>query len=346
MIEELVTDWDGILCSTRYDRETSAFFVIAVHSRRRGPAAGGTRAMHYESYGDAVADAMRLATTMTLKMAAADLPMGGGKAVIALPAARQDIGDATWRRILEIHAENLTTLNGSYWTGPDVGTTPEDMDALHALSGLAFGRSEAAGGPGSSAPPTAQGVHVALVRAAAEAGIDDLTGRRIVIQGLGAVGMDVLRLTRKDGAELIAADVDQEKCEQARELGATIVPPDDVLGLESDIFVPCAIGGVIDFDVARTLRTSVVAGSANNILTDPAVGDELARRGIVYAPDFVANAGGAIHLIGREVLGWSAQEVAAHIEGISGTLGEVFEQARSTGSSAEHAAHVLAESRL
>ena len=346
MIEELVTGWDGVLCSTRYDQETGAFFVVAIHSLQRGPAAGGTRAMHYESYADAVADAMRLASSMTLKMAAADLPMGGGKSVIALPAARHDIDDATWRRILEIHAENLTTLNGSYWTGPDVGTTAEDMDVLHAASGLAFGRSEGAGGPGSSAPSTAQGVHVALLRAAAEAGLDDLAGRRVVIQGLGAVGMDVLRLTRKDGAELIASDIEDEKCERARELGATIVPPEDVLGLESDVFVPCAMGGLIDLDVARSIRTSVVAGAANNILTDPAVGDELARRGIVYAPDFIANAGGAIHLVGREVLGWSAQEVAAHIEGIGATLGEVFEQARSTGSSAEHAAHVLAESRL
>lgn len=346
MIEDLVTAWDGVLCSTRYDRETGAFFVIAVHSRQRGPAAGGTRAMHYETYADAVADAMRLASSMTLKMAAADLPMGGGKSVIALPAPRHDIDEATWQRILSIHAEDLSILNGSYWTGPDVGTTAEDMDALHAASGLAFGRSERAGGPGSSAPSTAQGVHVALVRAAAEAGMADLTGRRVVIQGLGAVGMDVLRLTRKDGAELVASDIDEEKCAHAHELGATIVPPEDVLDLESDIFVPCAMGGLIDLDVARRIRTSVIAGAANNILTEPEVGDELARRGIVYAPDFIANSGGAIHLVGREVLGWSAEEVAAHIEGIGATLSEVFDQARASGSSAEHAAHVLAESRL
>jgi leucine dehydrogenase len=346
MIEDLVTGWDGALCSTRYDQETGAFFVIAVHSRQRGPAAGGTRAMHYDSYADAVADAMRLAGSMTLKMAAADLPMGGGKSVIALPAARHDIDDDTWRRILAIHAENLATLNGSYWTGPDVGTSSADMDLLYAGSGFAFGRSEAAGGPGSSAPSTALGVHIAIKAAAAEAGIADLAGRRIAIQGLGAVGMDVLELVRKDGAEIIAADVELERCDLARERGARVVAADEILGVESDVFVPCAMGGVIDLDVARTISTSVIAGAANNVLTDPEVGDELARRGIVYAPDFIANGGGAIHLVGREVLGWSAEEVAAHIEGISGTLGEVFTQARSTGTSAEHAAHVLAESRL
>ena len=346
MIEELITGWDGLLCSTRYDRETGAFFVIAVHSRRRGPAAGGTRAMHYESYDDAVADAMRLAGAMTLKMAAADLPMGGGKSVIALPASRHEIDGTTWRRILSIHAENLATLNGSYWTGPDVGTSSADMDVLHAESGFAFGRSEAAGGPGSSAPATAHGVHVAIAASAAEAGMPRLAGRRVVIQGLGAVGMEVLELTRKDGAELVATDVDPTRCDRARELGATVVAPDEILGLESDVFVPCAMGGVIDLETARIIRTSVVAGAANNVLTTPEAAEELARRGIVYAPDFIANGGGAIHLVGREVLGWSAEEVDAHVEGISGTLGEVFAQARSTGSSAEHAAHVLAESRL
>jgi leucine dehydrogenase len=345
MIEELITSWDGALCSTRYDEETGALFVIAVHSRRRGPAAGGTRARHYESYADAVADAMRLAGAMTLKMAAADLPMGGGKSVIALPAPRHEIDGATWRRILSIHAENLSTLGGSYWTGPDVGTSSADMDVLHAESGFAFGRSEAAGGPGSSAPSTAQGVHVAVRASAAEAGMPDLAGRRVVIQGLGAVGMDVLELARKDGAELVVTDVDPERCRRARGLGALVVAPEEILGLESDVFVPCAMGGVIDLDVARSIRTSVIAGAANNVLTGPEVADELARRGIVYAPDFVANAGGAIHLVGREVLGWSAEEVAAHVDGIGATLGEVFTAARTHGVSTEQAARELAAGR-
>jgi leucine dehydrogenase len=346
MIENVITGWDGVLCSTRFDEETEAFFVIAIHSRSRGPAAGGTRAMHYESYEDAVADATRLASSMTLKMAAADLPMGGGKAVIALPAARHDIDEDLWQRILAIHAENLSTLRGSYWTGPDVGTGSADMDVLHAASGFAFGRSEAAGGPGSSAPSTAQGVHIAMLRAASEAGIDDLAGRRVVIQGLGAVGMDVLQLARKDGAEIIATDVEDELCQKARSLGAVVVEPDEILDLESDVFVPCAMGGVIDVDVARTIRTSVVAGAANNVLTEPAVGDELARRGIIHAPDFVANAGGAIHLVGREVLGWSAEEVAKHVEGIAETLGAVFAVSREQGISTERAARELATSRL
>ena len=346
MTVDVLTSWDGVLCSTRYDRETGAFFVIALHSRSRGPAAGGTRARHYESYAGAIADAQRLAGAMTLKMAAADLPMGGGKSVIALPAPRDEIDDARWRRILSIHAENLATLNGSYWTGPDVGTTSADMDVLDAESGFAFGRSESAGGPGSSAPSTAQGVYVAMLRAAAEAGIDSFAGRRILVQGLGAVGMDVLQLARKDGAELIASDVDGERCARAVRLGASIVDPAEVLNVPSDVFVPCAMGGIIDAEVAGRIRTLVVAGAANNVLTDPAVGDELARRGIVYAPDFIANSGGAIHLVGREVLGWSTEEVAVHIDGIGATLGNVFESARARGVSSEQAALDLAAARL
>lgn len=346
MIEDLITAWDGDLCVTRFDKQTGAFFVIAVHSRQRGPAAGGTRARHYESCDDAVTDATRLASAMTLKMAAADLPMGGGKSVIALPVPRHELADEVWQRILRVHADSLSALNGSYWTGPDVGTTSADMDVLHAASGFAFGRSEAAGGPGSSAPSTALGVYIALQRAAVEAGIDDLHGRRVVIQGLGAVGMDVLHLARKDGAELIATDVDPDRCDLARSLGASIVEPEEVLDLESDVFVPCAMGGVIDPDVARSIRTAVVAGAANNVLTDDAAGEELARRGIVYAPDFVTNGGGAIHLVGREVLGWTAEEVDRHVEGIADTLGEVFRASRAEGISTDHAAQVLGESRL
>ncbi|KAA1418419.1 Glu/Leu/Phe/Val dehydrogenase [Mumia zhuanghuii] len=345
-IEDVITGWDGSLVATRYDRETGAFFVVAIHSRERGPAAGGTRVKQYDSYADAVTDATRLAGAMTLKMAAADLPMGGGKAVIALPAPRRELADDHWRRILELHAENLKTLGGSYWTGPDLGTSSADMDVVCGFGAPAFGRSEAAGGSGSSAPATALGVHVAIVASAAEVGIDDLAGCRIAVQGLGAVGMEVVELARKDGAHLIVTDIDPVLCERAAALGAEVVPPDAILGVESDVFSPCAVGGVIDVDVARTIRTRAVVGSANNVLTDTAAGDELARRGIVLAPDFVASGGGAIHLIGREVLGWTAEEVATHVEGIADTLREVFVRSRVGGISHDHAARDLADERL
>lgn len=346
MIEFSLTGWNGLLCSTRYDHETEAFFVIAVHSRTRGPAAGGTRAMHYSSYAGAIDDAMRLAGAMTLKMAAADLPMGGGKSVIALPRPRHEIDDLTWRRILSIHAENLSVLNGSYWTGPDVGTTSTDMDLVHIESTFAFGRSAAAGGPGSSAPATAQGVFAAIKASAREAGINRLAGRRIAIQGLGAVGMELARLASQDAANLVVTDVDPERCRRARGFGALVVEPDEILQISSDVFAPCAMGEVIDLEVAQRIPTAVIAGAANNVLADAAVGDELSRRGIVYAPDFVANAGGAIHLVGREVLGWTADEVGAHVDLIGTTLGRVFADSRRRGVSTDRAARDLAASRL
>jgi len=346
-IEKILSEWSGRLSCSRYDERTGAFFTVAVHSLDRGSAAGGTRAMQYAGYDAAVEDATRLAGAMTLKMAIAGLPMGGGKSVIALPAPRHEIPDDHWRRILEIHSENLATLGGNYWTGPDVGTTSTDMDVLHTASGFAFGRSELSGGPGSSAPETAHGVHVAIHAASREAGIDDLAGTRVLVQGLGAVGYAVAELVAEEGARVVATDVDPERCERARtELDAEIIGVDEVLTTASDVFVPCATGGIIDAASAAIIPTRVIAGAANNLLVHESAADVLAERGIVLAPDFVANGGGAIHLVGREVLGWDADEVSAHVEGIGDTLQQIFDLARAENLSAERAARQLAMTRL
>lgn len=346
MFDTHLPAWDGEVCLSRFDHETEAFFVIAVHSRKRGPAAGGTRAAVYPTHADAVLDAMRLAGAMTPKMVAAGLPMGGGKSVIALPAPRHRLSDRHWRQILDVHAASLSLLNGAYWTGPDVGTTSADMDVLHAGSGFAFGRSAEAGGPGSSAPATAAGVHLAIRTAADDAGLGDLKGRRVAIQGLGAVGLDLLERILGDGAQIVATDVDAQRCERARALGAEIVAADRILSVESDVFAPCAMGGVIDRAVAATVNTAVVAGAANNVLADPEAADELARRGIVFAPDFIANGGGAVHLVGREVLGWSTSEVGEHLDHIAETLREVFDRARASDGNVDRAARAWVAEHL
>lgn len=346
MIEDLLTSWDGELLSTRFDRETGAFFVIAVHSRRRGPAGGGTRAMTYPDLTAAVTDATRLAEAMSLKVAIAELPMGGSKSVIALPRPRAELDPATWQRILSLHAENLMAFNGNVVTGPDIGTGEADMDFLQAAGAIASGGSVAKGGTGSSAPATARGVYAALRRTAAEAGLGGLAGARIAVQGLGAVGMDLARRAAADGARLVVTDVDAARVAAAREFGADGVAPQEILGVESDIFAPCATGAVIDTEVARTLRTRVVVGAANNILATPAAGEQLAQRGILFAPDFVTNAGGVIDLVGRDVLGWTPAEVDARLAGIGDTLGEVFRIARTDGVTPEAAARRLAAARL
>lgn len=345
-IDRILHGWDGQMCTVSHDEQTGAFSVMALHSTTRGPAAGGTRAMYYDSLDDAVDDATRLAEVMTMKMAAADLPMGGGKSVLALPAPRNDLDEPTWQRLLALHGRSLSLLRGSYWTGPDVGTASADMDVLHASSGFAFGRSTGAGGPGSSAPTTAHGVHVAVSAAAARAGIDDLHGKHVVVQGLGAVGMDVVDMLIKDGASITATDIDPDRCERARALGVTVVASGEILAQESDVFVPCAVGGIVDADVAATIDTRAIAGAANNVLASTDAADMLAQREIVFVPDFIANSGGAMHLIGHEVLGWSAGDVASHVAGIAGTLNDVFNSAARDGISTEAAARRLANHRL
>jgi leucine dehydrogenase len=347
-IESVLPAWDGELCSVRFDPETGAWFVIAVHSTRLGPASGGTRAMVYPSVGDAVADATRLAAAMTTKMAVAGLPMGGGKSVIALPAPRPALGSARWRRILQLHAANVQELRGTYTTGPDIGTDSADMDVLRETTPFAFGRSTARGGPGSGAPTTALGVFAAVRAAVAEAGLGDggVAGLRVLVQGLGAVGVRVAELAAEAGAELLVADVDQERCAAAAAGGARVVSPTEVTRTGCDVLVPCATGGLIDVRVARALPCAVVAGAANNQLAEAEAALVLARRGIVYAPDFVANAGGAIHLVGREVLGWSEDQVTRRTLQIGQTLRRLFADARTYGITPEHAAHDLAARRL
>jgi len=345
-IETPLSSWDGELTCVRYDSGTGAWFLIAVHSTRLGPAAGGTRAMTYPSPGEAAADATRLAGAMTLKMAAAGLPMGGGKSVIGLPVPRAKLRAETWRQILDVHASNLQRLHGDYWTGPDVGTNSADMDYLRKTTDYAFGRSVAAGGSGSSAGATALGVFAAIRASVDDAGLGTLAGCRVLVQGLGAVGARVAEMAVEAGAELLVADIDPKRCDAAQARGARVVNVAEVTRTSCEVLVPCATGGLIDAEIAETIPCSVVAGAANNLLRDAGSADVLAERGIVYAPDFVANAGGAIHLVGREVLGWTAEQVNVRTLRIGQTLKTIFENAHKQGVSNERAACDLAASEL
>lgn len=346
-ISDALSSWDGEAAVVRHDAQTGSWFAVALHSTRLGPAAGGTRAMVYSTPGEAVADATKLAGAMTLKMAVAGLPMGGGKSVIALPAPRAEIEDSTWRRILELHAQNLEKLHGEYWTGPDVGTNSDDMDVLRNTTEYAFGRSAKAGGPGSSAEATALGVFEAMKAAAEEAGLGRLSGRRVLVQGLGEVGARVAALAHHAGADLMAADIDPGRSAAAQAIGAQLVHPDEVTRTPCDVLVPCATGGLIDAATAATIPCHAIAGAANNLLRGgQPTANVLLDRGIVLAPDFVANAGGALHLIGREVLGWTADEVHSRTTGIGDTLRDIFREARDRRISPEQAARGLADRRL
>jgi leucine dehydrogenase len=339
--------WDGELTAVRYDRETGAWLLVGIHSTALGPAAGGTRAMEYESLDEAVTDVTKLASAMTMKMAVADLPMGGGKSVIALPRARSDIPPEMWSRLLRFHAENLNTLAGAYWTGPDVNTNSADMDSLGETTKFVFGRSTEKGGSGSSADNTAVGVYHSLLATAEAAGLgSSLQGLSVLVQGLGAVGDHLAELAQADGAVLTVADVDSSRVARWESKGAQVVSTDAVTSTACDVFAPCATGGVIDESIATRIPCAAIAGAANNPLTSPLVADVLAERGIVYAPDFVSNGGGAIHLVGYEVLGWPTETVDERIRGIGETLRVVFTDARERGISTEQAARDLAQRRI
>lgn len=338
--------WDGELTATRYDRKSGAFFVIRLDSTQLGPAVGGTRAAHYATSADALADAAKLAEAMTLKMAVGNLPMGGGKSVIALPAPRKSIAPATWTRILGLHAENINQLAGHYWTGPDMNTNSADMDVLSDTTGFVFGRSPARGGAGSSARNTAVGVLEAMKATAHHRGLGSLDGLSVLVQGLGAVGNHLAALAAGSGAKILVADTDDNLLAAARDVGYQVVSATDVLTTPCDIFAPCAMGGVIDSAVAAALPVSVVAGAANNILADEGAGAVLRARGISYAPDFVGNAGGAFCLIGQEVLGWTLETVDAHTRRIGDTLAEVYAISAADNITTDAAARILAHRRL
>ena len=340
-------EWSGEFTVCRYDEATSAYLFVAVHSIRLGPAAGGTRIKSYPSAADALRDAGRLAEAMTLKMAVAGLPMGGGKSVLAVPDPAMLDADAR-RHLLATHARTIEALRGTYWTGPDVGTTSADMDVLRESTRFAFGASPAYGGSGSSAPDTAVGVFAGIAATLRYLdGTESLPGRRVLVQGVGAVGGDLVRLLVAAGAHVIVSDLVFERVERLYdELDVEVVAPASVLEVLCDVIAPCAMGGVLTPGTIARLRCRVVAGAANNPLSSAVDAELLRERDILYAPDFVINAGGAIHLIGYETLHWSPEQVAAAVHAIGDTLVEIYERAAKEHVSTEVAAEQLAYARL
>lgn len=345
-MENVLREWDGEFALTAYDEPSGAYMFIAIHSTRLGPGAGGTRMKTYATPADGLADACRLAGAMTLKMAVAGLPMGGGKSVLAVPG---ELDPRTRRDLLLRHAHNVHMLAGNYRTGPDMNTNSADMDTLNEVTPFAFGRSVEKGGSGSSAPDTAVGVFHGIVASVAYAyGSPDLGGKRVLVQGAGAVGEPLAEMLVKAGAHVIVSDVTLERVEALYDrLGVEVVSPASVLETECDVFAPCATGGVLNRTTIPRLRCRIVAGAANNPLEDNLRdGEALREAGILYAPDFVINGGGAIHLIGYEALNWSEEQVERGLEGIGTTLTEIYEAADEAGISTEAAAEHIAHARL
>jgi glutamate dehydrogenase/leucine dehydrogenase len=345
-IEHLLASWSGESIITRYDRETGAWIVIAVHSTAAGPAIGGTRMKSYSGLAEAIADALRLSEAMTNKFAVVGFPLGGGKAVIAVPP---DLTPDARHDLLLRYGRLLRQLGGLYETGPDVGTSPEDMDVI-AETGDPYvhARTAASGGSGDPGITTALGVfHGIGVTARAVFGDATLRGRTVLVQGAGHVGRDLIARLRNAGAVVWFSEIDEAAIADIQlPFGIPFVPADDVYDHPCDIFAPCALGGILNAETIPRLRCRAVAGSANNQLATPEDAERLRARNILYAPDFVINLGGALAGAGIEVAGWSRAEAEAQVSrGITDALERIYAVAREEGITTVEAAERLARER-
>ena len=347
MFEAVVGDWDGERWVHRLDDASGAHLFVAVHSTVLGPGMGGTRLKVYPRPEDGLADALRLSRAMTFKQAAAGLPYGGGKAVIAAPAIPAP-GSPERRDLLLAHADLIQSLGGDYVTAADMNTGPADMDTMFERTRYVLGRSRANGGSGDSGHGTAIGVLHGIRAAALHAfGSDDLTRLTVLVQGVGSVGGRLAHHLHGLGASVLVSDTDPARANTvAGEVDGDSVPVAQALTTACDIFAPCATGGILNRDSIPALACRVVAGAANNQLSQPQDADRLASAGVLYAPDYVINAGGVIHLAGYETLGWDQPTVARALEGIGRTLTQVFAQAEGEGISTAEAADRLALARI
>ncbi|MCM3111490.1 branched-chain amino acid dehydrogenase [Lederbergia lenta] len=336
---------------TNYDYEQLVFCqdensglkaIIAIHDTTIGPALGGTRMWPYASEDAAIEDALRLARGMTYKNAAAGLNLGGGKAVI-IGDPRKDKSEEMFRAF----GRFVQGLNGRYITAEDVGTTVEDMDLIHLETDFVTGISPAFGSSGNPSPVTAYGLYVGMKAAAVEAfGSDSLEGKTVAVQGVGNVAYELCNYLHKEGAQLIVTDINKAAVDRAVEaFDAKAVDPDEIYGVEADIFSPCALGAVINDETIPQLKAKVIAGSANNQLKDTKHGDQIHEMGIVYAPDYVINAGGVIN-VADELNGYNKERALKRVETIYNNVAKVLEISKRDGIPTYLAADRMAEERI
>jgi leucine dehydrogenase len=318
--------------------------IVAVHSSMRGPAAGGCRMWPYASTAEALADVLRLSRGMSYKNAMAGLPFGGGKSVI--------IGEARKAKtpvLLEAFGRLVDSLGGRYITAEDVGTTIGDMAhvarATRYVSGLGAAPGEAGGDPG---PKTALGVYLGIKAAVKfKLGRADLEGVTVAVQGIGGVGHHLCRLLATEGAQLSVADVRPAAVQRvSEEFGARVVAAENVLALEVDVLAPCALGAVLNAQSIPQLRARIIAGAANNQLAQGQDGTSLQAAGILYAPDYVINAGGIISVSHEYHGGGTEAQVIADIQAIPVRLSEIFERARRENRTTNAVADEMARARL
>ncbi|WP_281254455.1 branched-chain amino acid dehydrogenase [Fredinandcohnia onubensis] len=324
------------------DKQSGLKAIIAIHDTTLGPALGGTRMWTYASEEDAIEDALRLAKGMTYKNAAAGLNLGGGKTVI-IGDPRKDKNEEMFRAF----GRYIQGLNGRYITAEDVGTTVADMDIIHEETDFVTGISPAFGSSGNPSPVTAFGVYRGMKAAAKEAfGSDSLEGKIIAVQGVGNVAYTLCKYLHEEGANLIVTDINKDAVDRAvRDFGAKAVDPNEIYGVDCDIYAPCALGATVNDETIPQIKAKVIAGSANNQLKEPRHGDTIHELGIVYAPDYVINAGGVIN-VADELYGYNQDRALKKVESIYDTIAKVIEIAKRDGIPTYQAADRLAEERI
>ena len=321
------------------DADSGLRAIIAIHNTALGPALGGCRMWNYASDADALTDALRLSRGMTFKAALAGIPYGGGKSVI--------IGDAKRDKtpaLLKAMGRAVHSLGGRYLTAEDVGTTVDDMDVLRTITPYAHGVSDGSGNP---SPATAYGVFLGIKAAVAHRlGRRSLDGVHVAVQGLGNVGMRLCEYLAEEGAILTVADINKDAVARAvLRFDATAVDVAEILAVEADVFAPCALGAILDDDSIPALRVSIVAGAANNQLARSDHGDALLRRGILYAPDYVINAGGVIDVV-NEGPDYSEEKVLRQVDGVFETAMRIFAESEASGRATNDVARAMAIARI
>ncbi|WP_342378899.1 leucine dehydrogenase [Myxococcus stipitatus] len=322
------------------DSRTGLKAIVGMHNTRLGPGLGGTRALStYTSEEEAVADALRLARGMTYKAALAGLPHGGGKAVIMLPRGNFDRA-----KLFESFGRAVESLCGRYITTEDSGTSPDDMEHVRKHTKYVLGLKERSGDP---SPVTAFGVARAMEATAKHLfGSADLKGLRVTVLGVGHVGMYLVKELHERGAKVWVSDINAASVEQAvKNYGATAVDSDTLHRMEADIFAPCALGGGLNDTTLPLLKVKAVCGAANNQLLTMRHGEQLANRGILYVPDYAANAGGLIN-VAQEWAGYDREKAYARASNIFDTIDTLLRRAKESGQRPEQVADRMVEEKL
>ena len=332
---------EGVFCF--HDLETGLIGIIGIHDTTLGPSLGGCRIWNYTNEADAMWDVLRLSRGMTFKSSISGIDLGGGKAVI-ISSNKEQRTEKFWRRF----GQFVESLSGKYITAEDVGTSTQEISYIMKETKHVAGKPLDAGGTGDPSPYTANGVFLGIKASAKEAfGSDDLSGKKIAVQGVGHVGKFLVGHLTKAGAKVYVTDINQDNLKSvANEFGATVVGTDEIYDLDVDIYSPCALGATVNSNTISRLKCAVIAGAANNQLADEKLhGQMLVDKGIIYAPDFLINAGGVISCY-REVKTLSEKEMLSYIDNIYSKTLQIFARAKEDKVPTQEAAIRIAQERI